>query len=116
MFASERQRARVCQALVEPLGKGLLWRDGEMTKLGAQWLKRMPGFSHGEILIIRFAFELWNDANKAVSAVELVHVLDQPHLTRIARLMLAMADGRPEAIERWLAQEGSRTAPPAGGA
>lgn len=104
-FASDRQLAAVCQALVEPLGKGTLWRDGEMTSLGAQWLKRMPGFSHGEAVLIRFAFVLWNDSNKGPKVAELLHVLDGNHLRRIATLMLAMAAGRPEAIERWLDQQ-----------
>lgn len=102
-FANDRQLAEVCQLLVEPLGKGTFWADGEMTDLGAKVLKRMPGYSHYEVVVIRLAFCLWNDSNKSPTFPEVIN-LDRRHLNRIARLMLALPDG-PAAIERWLDRE-----------
>lgn len=101
-FASERQLARVCQALVEPLGKGTFWADGAVTDLGARVLRKMPGYSHGEAVMIRVAAVLWNDSNKGPKLAEVFHTLDGPNLRRVASLMLAMADGGSAAIDGWL--------------
>lgn len=104
-FRTQRQLAEVCQALVAPLGKGVLWCDGQMTDLGWSILKRPPGFSHGELVLIRFAAVLWNDSSKGPKVAEVLHVLGGNHLRRVARLLLAMATGQPEEIDRWLDAE-----------
>ena len=116
MFRDDLQLAQVCNALTERLGKGRFWdiyevRPGdfraELNDLGQKIARRMPGFSPGEIIVLRVAFNLWNDSWKSPAFGDVVHRLDSGHLRRIATLMLAIDQGGL-AIDRWLTENERR--------
>lgn len=121
MFASDVQLAEVCLLLTERLGKGAFWEyrwnadktkivSADLNPLGVKIARKMPGYSHGEILVIRFALNLWNDSWKSPAISDLIHILDSGHLRRIATLMIAISEGG-HAVDKWIATNQPPTAP-----
>ena len=103
MFRDDRQIAAACDALTRWMGKGQLWREGEMTDAGLRLRKRPGVLSSGERLIFRAALSLWNSfENKGPRLEECVAVLDPLHMRKLATLIYAVGVEGAAGVDRWL--------------
>jgi hypothetical protein len=115
MFENEKQRARVCRAILisarldgwKEYGKpgGELWTDEGPTELAIDLLDRDGGpLSTGERIMFLIAWSLWNGDGK-LRFDDVAYRIDGNNLRCIGTLLLAINEGGA-AIEDWLLDRG----------
>lgn len=102
MFRTDSQLAHVCETLCRKVGLGGCWTKDGPTDKACKWLKRAPGWSHGELLMFQFAWCLWNGSKKP-DLYAMIGTLDGSNMRAIGTLFVAMGDMRGSiAIDEWL--------------
>lgn len=104
MFRNEKQRAAVCQRLTGSVHSGVFWTADGPTEL-ALFHRKPRGLSHGESLMIRLAWNVWNAENKAPAIHELWETLDSKRLALVGAFLVAMADTSGRALDTWIADQ-----------
>jgi hypothetical protein len=100
MFATERQRARCCAALMDQsFLKGLWTEDGPTERAIALLESQGATISRGERVLLLVTWAIWSGA--AELAVGEVFDLDGPKLIALGSLLVAMGEGS-RAVEEWL--------------
>jgi hypothetical protein len=95
MCQSEKQQCEAIRALLGRVRLERLWTDKGPTGDACRLLQDGGGpMSHGEIVMLRVAFDLWNGHGKA-TVDELISVLDDDKLRAV---LGAIAAGRPGVI------------------
>ncbi len=91
MWQSEKQQCEVIRALLGRVRLERLWTETGPTAEACRLLQDAGGpMSHGEIVMLRVAFDLWNGHGKA-TVYELISVLDNGNLRAV---LAAIASGR----------------------
>ncbi len=89
MWASERQQCEVIRVLLERVRLAHLWTPAGPTKEACSLIERGGGpLSHGEALMLRVAFDIWNGGGKT-QLDELLCTLDEGNLRAVTDAMLA---------------------------
>ena len=95
MWQSEKQQCEAIRALLGRVRLERLWTETGPTDEACRLLQDAGGpMSHGEIVMLRVAFDLWNGHGKA-TVYELISVLDNGNLRAV---LAAIAAGRPGVI------------------
>lgn len=103
MFSTERQQAMVCDTLCRVVGlRGRMWTPDGPTELACAAMKRLPGWSHGEVLMFKAAHDVWNGGGQ-MKLGEALGTLDGKNLQALGTLLVALGDMRGSiAIDEWL--------------
>lgn len=116
LFQDDRQRAAVCRAVCELAGLDNLWDVGRVSgpTKRAKELRAPDGphtgeLSHGEQLLLAFAWDLWNGRGHTVLDSFLT-IVDADKLAAIGALLVAAARG-PSGIDEWLAEHPASSMP-----
>lgn len=104
MFRDERQACAAIRSLLERLpALQQLWTDDGPAERAVELLENGGGpLSHGEAIMLRVAFDLWNGHGGATLADTLV-VLDRENAEAVLTLVLAVQRG---GVDAWLACRG----------
>jgi hypothetical protein len=103
MFASERQRARVCQALCRSVRLKGMWTDQGPSALAVNLLNRDGGpLSTGERIMFLAAWNVWSGEG-SVNLGDVIHRLDNKNLRALGSLMIAVVR-QPNGVDQWLLQ------------
>ncbi len=95
MWQSEKQQCEVIRALLGRIRLERLWTETGPTDEACRLLQDAGGpMSHGEILMLRVAFDVWNGHGKATVA-DLMAVLDDGNLRAV---LAAIAASRPGVV------------------
>ena len=109
MFKSEAQRSTVCGLILESVGLSHLWDAQGPTEQACEWHTKprtMPGFSHGELVVWAFAWEVWNETGKFHMG-EAMATLDGINLHMIGSLLVALS-GCGSDVDHWIAAQNAR--------
>lgn len=106
MFRDDKQRAKVCQRLVEIAGRiEVMWDEREGPTSMAIFAKNGGlGVSKGEQLMIQAAWDFWNGSGH-MKLAEAFHTLDSFNLTALGELLTA-ASRQSFAVDEWLEKYG----------
>lgn len=101
MFRNDRQACLAIRALLATLHPlRAAWTLDGPTEQAVAWLRR-SSLSHGEEVMLRVAFDLWNGDGGAKLA-DLIGVLDAKRSEAVLGLLLALNRG-PRAVDEWIA-------------
>jgi hypothetical protein len=105
-FRDDRQRARVCRALLGTLGLERFWTlDGpikDQSKSVAGTVNAMvSGLSNGEHALVRAAWDFWNGEGK-MSLNAILNTLDAERTQALCTLLVA-ANQSTDAVDAWIA-------------
>jgi hypothetical protein len=100
MWQSEHQQCEAIRALLRRVRLEHLWTESGPTKSACRLLEGGCGaMSHGEAVMLRVAFDLWNGRGKA-TVDELLSVLDGQNLASVGSLLVELSNSVPD-IGRW---------------
>jgi len=103
MFANDAQQCRAIRALLGSHFHGSrldeLWGPTGPTELACTLLEQGGHGSHGEIVLLRVAFDFWNGRGKAKFS-DVIEVLDTERLQLVASLAMAY---NGDAVDEWVA-------------
>jgi hypothetical protein len=105
MFRDDKQRAAVCNRILELARLPPGWVNGEATKTIVRWRTSSP-HSSGERVMIALAWTVWNGdmiAERRLALAEVIDHLDNERLADVGMLLLAIAGGA-KSIDRWLVE------------
>ncbi len=93
MWQSETQQCFVIGRLLQRVRLERLWTASGPTKEACQLLEKGGGpLSHGEAIMLRVAFDIWNGDGEATVG-EMLGTLDEGNLRAVCEAILAR-DGR----------------------
>ena len=109
MFQSDAQISAVVRVLLHSVRLERLWGDAPSVE-AVELLEQGGGpLSSGEFLMLRIAFDLWNNHGRALLG-RVVNVLDNERLRLVGSLLVALASG-PSKVDWWLEQHQAEDKP-----
>jgi hypothetical protein len=111
MWSNEQQQCVAIRALLRRVHLESLWAETGPTVRASELLMDGGGpMSHGEAVMLRIAFDLWNGGGKA-TVDDLLSVLDGGNLAAVGSLLIELSNARPD-IDKWVvAMERHRDGP-----
>lgn len=106
MFRDDRQACRAIRALlatVRPLHDA--WTADGPTERAVEWVEKGSPLSHGEAVMLRIAFDLWNGGGGAKVA-DVIGVLDLDRTEAVCSLVLALKRGTLD-VDAWCEAHGA---------
>lgn len=107
MFRSDAQKCQAIRLLLRSLGLEYLWTERGPTAKAVEWLDGSP-LSSGENVLLRTAFEFWNQQGNVMLGRDLLNVLDSRRFEKVLTLALAVHSGA-EAVDQWIEGELNQT-------
>ena len=110
-FRNDGQRARVCRAILAPVGLEDLW-SGDGPRPESLGYRRGDDEQGREMrLLLMIAWAIWT-RSQALSLADLLDLEDE-RLRLVGELLGALSRG-PEGVDAWLRQASTRAAAPSG--
>lgn len=98
MWQTDTQAAETIARMLKVLHRDELWDADGPTRAACDYLEAGGGpLSHGEQVLLRVAFDLWNGKGKA-TIDDLVNVLDDRCLQAVLRAVLVVRPGGRPAV------------------
>ena len=107
MFRSDAQKCQAIRLLLRSLGLEYLWTERGPTAKAVEWLDGSP-LSSGENVLLRTAFEFWNQQGNVMLGRDLLNVLDSRRFEKVLTLALAVHWG-DKAVNDWIEGELNQT-------
>jgi hypothetical protein len=102
MFRDERQRLDVVRIWLGSLGLERFWTIDGPTEAAIKVVRSGSPLSHGQTVMLRIAFDIWNGEGNARFA-DCLYVLDSTRMRLIGTFIVAFAAGG-HAIDRWISE------------